>query len=73
MPTIVYQRNKCIGCNYCTEEAPDYWRMSKKDGKSVLLHSSEKKGFWTLNINEADIAQNVKAANACPVKVIQVR
>ncbi len=72
MPTVVYRRNKCIGCNYCTEHAPEFWRMSKKDGKSVLLNSTEKKGFWTLRIRDEDAGANEKAAAACPVKVIEV-
>ena len=46
MIQIVYQRSKCIGCNYCIELAPDRWAMNKKDGKSVLLESRYKKGFY---------------------------
>jgi ferredoxin len=46
--------------------------MSKKDGKSVLLYSVEKKGRWTLRISEAEVEVNKKAAEACPVKVIEV-
>ena len=48
MVIITLQRKKCIGCNYCVELAPGQFRMSKKDGKSVLLHSEEKKGFHTI-------------------------
>jgi ferredoxin len=47
--------------------------MSKKDGKSVLLGSIEKKGFWNLKIREGDVEINKQAANACPVKVIEVK
>jgi len=72
MAIIVYRRNKCIGCNYCTEHAPEFWRMSKKDGKSVLLNSVEKSGRWNLRINDADVEANKRAAEACPVKVIEV-
>jgi len=36
MIQIVYQRKKCIGCNYCIELAPDRWMMNKKDGKKLL-------------------------------------
>lgn len=48
MVIVTLQRNKCIGCNYCVEMAPNQFQMSKKDGKSVLLHANEKKGFFTL-------------------------
>lgn len=30
MVIITLQRDKCIGCNYCYELAPDRFRMSKK-------------------------------------------
>jgi ferredoxin len=46
--------------------------MSKKDGKSVLLYSTEKSGRWILRVNEADVELNKRAAEACPVKVIEV-
>ncbi|MCU7551446.1 ferredoxin [Chitinophagaceae bacterium LB-8] len=73
MPLIIHQREKCIGCNYCVEIAPEQWRMSKKDGKSVLLGSVNKKGFWSLKISDIQAEANEKAALSCPVKVIQVR
>lgn len=74
MVIITLQRDKCIGCNYCAEFAPDYFRMSKADGKSVLLKSNEKKGFFTLKTrNHEAFAPCEKAANACPVKIISVK
>jgi len=74
MIIITLQRDKCIGCNYCAEFAPEFFRMSKKDGKSVLLKSIEKKGFFVLKtpIQEA-YDSNQKAAEACPVKIITVK
>lgn len=71
--TIIHQRDKCIGCHYCVEFAPERWRMSKKDGKSVLLGGKEKKGFWTVKVQPSEIEENKKAAHACPVNIIQVR
>lgn len=72
MITIIQQRAKCIGCNYCVELAPQRWVMSKKDGKSVLLGSKDKKGFWNVKVREEELESNVAAAQACPVKIIQV-
>jgi len=74
MVIITLQRNKCIGCNYCAELAPEYFRMSKKDGKSVLLKSTDKKGFFTIKtpVLEALEACN-NAAKACPVNIISVK
>lgn len=73
MITVIHQRAKCIGCNYCVELAPDYWRMSKKDGKAVLLGAIDKKGFYSLKMRDDEADANHKAAKACPVNIIQVR
>lgn len=74
MVIITLQRAKCIGCNYCVELAPQQFQMSKKDGKSVLLHSLNTKGFFTLKSYDFTILENSKAAaKACPVKIISVK
>ena len=74
MIVITLQRKKCIGCNYCVEMAPEQYRISKKDGKSVLLQSVAKKGFYTLKSPDDSIYEaNIKAKEACPVKIISVK
>lgn len=73
MIIITQQRDKCIGCNYCVELAHEHWRMSKKDGKSVLLGAVNKKGFHTVKLHDqSSFDSNVKAAEACPVNIIKV-
>jgi len=54
------------------ELAPQRWRMSRKDGKSVLLGAIDKKGFWNVKVREDELESNVQAAKACPVNIIQV-
>ncbi len=74
MVVVTLQRNKCIGCNYCEEFAPAQFKMSKKDGKSVLLHATERKGFFTLKSPDDSILEPCQeAAKACPVKIISVK
>ncbi len=74
MVVITLQRNKCIGCNYCVELASGQFQMSKKDGKTVLLHAKEKKGFFTLKSPDENIFDNCEnAAKACPVNIISVK
>ncbi|MEN8187546.1 MAG: ferredoxin [Bacteroidota bacterium] len=74
MVIITLQRNKCIGCNYCVELAPKQFQMSKKDGKSVLLKSTDRKGFHTLKSPDNTIyEENIKAKEACPAKIISVK
>ena len=72
MITVTQQRAKCIGCNYCVELAPEYWCMSKKDGKAVLVGSTDKKGFHSLKLRDDEADANVKAAKACPVNIISI-
>ena len=72
MPKVLHFRKNCIGCNACVEIAYHRWRMSKKDGKSVLLGAVEKKGIYQVEILPDEYDENVRAAAACPVKVIQI-
>ncbi|MFP5437964.1 MAG: ferredoxin [Bacteroidia bacterium] len=74
MIIVTLQRGKCIGCNYCVELAPQKFAMSRKDGKSVLLHATDKKGFFTLKEPDHSILETMEsAANACPVRIISVK
>lgn len=73
MVIVSQKRERCIGCNYCVEFAEQRWRMSKKDGKSVLLGAKEKKGFYTVRVGDEEYEENVRAAKACPVNIIQVQ
>ncbi|MCF8713874.1 ferredoxin [Joostella atrarenae] len=74
MVVVTLQRNKCIGCNYCVELAPQQFQMSKKDGKSVLLGAVEKKGFFTIKSFDESIYDACKQSqSACPVKIIETK
>jgi len=74
MVIITLQRKKCIGCNYCVEVAPEQFRMSQKDGKSILVNSYERKGFFTLKEPDHDVFESVqKASDLCPAKIISVK
>lgn len=73
MITIIHQRDKCIGCNYCVELAPQRWIMSKRDGKAVLIGAKEKNKFWVVKVHDEEEESNRKAASVCPVKIITVK
>ncbi len=73
MIVITFHRQKCIGCNYCVELAPERWIMSPKDGKSVLIDGRGKKGFFTIRTGHEELDANQRAADACPVKIISIR
>lgn len=72
MPKIIHYRSKCIGCNICFELQPEYWRMSKKDGRATLLHGQLKKDTYILEIPLHDQEHSKKVATHCPVNVIKV-
>ncbi len=69
---IIFYRAKCIGCNACVEAAPDRWRVSKKDGRCILIEGKAKKGIYQALVNMDEYFQNKKAAANCPVKVIRL-
>lgn len=74
MVVVTLQRKKCIGCNYCVELAPAHFQMARNDGKSVLLHAVDKKGFHTFKSSDNTIYEPCKEAEkACPVKIITTK
>lgn len=73
MVIITQQREKCIGCNYCVEEAPERWVMSQKDGKSILVDSIPNKGFYTVRVHDEEYDANLNAAKSCPVNIIHIK
>ena len=72
MVRIMQQRDKCIGCNACVEAAFHRWRISRKDGKSVLIGAKEKKGFYHVVVGDDEYDENVAAAQHCPVNIIKI-
>ena len=72
MIRIIHQRNKCIGCFYCVEVAPDRWIMNEKDGKSSLLYAKNKKGIYIATGQDFEYEENKEAEKLCPVKIIKV-
>ncbi|WP_343689996.1 ferredoxin [Chitinophaga sp.] len=71
MPKIIHYRDKCIGCGICFEMQPELWRMSRKDGKAVLLGAEEKRETDVLLVNNQLLQDTKAVAAACPVKIIK--
>ncbi len=72
MVRIFHFRNKCIGCYYCVEIAPDRWRIDESDGKSILIDANENKGIYVIEVPDFEYEENKQAADACPVNCIRV-
>jgi ferredoxin len=69
---ITHLRHKCIGCNSCVEHAPKFWKMSKSDGKAILINSKKKGHFFVLESEKIFKKENEEAAKDCPVNIINV-
>ncbi len=72
MPKIIQYRNRCIGCNACVEQAPDFWEISSSDGKSNLKQGIQKKDVWIRIITADDLEKNEHAARDCPMRIIKI-
>lgn len=72
MIRIIQQRIKCIGCNACVEVADYRWRISTKDGKCTLVGGIDKRGFYSVIVNDHELEDNLKAAKNCPVNIIRI-
>jgi ferredoxin len=72
MAKLIHYRQKCIGCGVCQEMQPEIWRMSKKDGKAVLLQAQLKKDISILLIHSSQVPLSAETATACPVNIIKV-
>lgn len=73
MIRITQRRNKCIGCNACVEASYFRWRISKTDGKSVLIGGNQKKEVYSLVTSDDELESALMAQENCPVKIIEVR
>lgn len=73
MIRITQQRIKCIGCNACVEAADYRWRISRKDGRCTLVGGVEKKGVFSVLVDDHEMEDNVLAANNCPVHIIRIQ
>ncbi len=72
MPKLIHYRNKCIGCGVCYEQQPEFWRMSKKDGKATLIRGEKKNEVFVLDIPRPSLDKSKEIALACPVRIIKV-
>lgn len=72
MVKIFHYREKCIGCFYCVEIAPERWEMDETDGKSNLIDSKSNKGVHIVEVPEWEYEANKQAADSCPANCIRV-
>ncbi len=72
MIRIVHYRDNCIGCFGCVVADKNRWRISRRDGKSVLIDGEEKSGIFTTTVEDDEMKALMMAKNNCPVNIIKV-
>lgn len=69
---LFHYPENCIGCNACVLNAPLTWQMNDETGKSELIHGKVKGKVCQVQLREDEIESNIKAAEACPMRIIKV-
>lgn len=72
MVKVIHYRAKCIGCAYCVEMAPEFWRMNQEDGRCDLLGSEKCANRFELELFDDEVQKNQRAADICPGKCIHM-
>jgi ferredoxin len=69
---ITHQRAKCIGCGSCALYDNNRWSMDSEDGKANLKDAMQKGEYFVAEVDEHEVGQNKKAADACPMNIIKL-
>ena len=70
---VLHYRDRCIGCYYCVEVAPQRYVMNDKDGKCDLIEGENKGShFEAIIIDDNEFPSIKKAEELCPSNVIKV-
>lgn len=70
---IRHDRPNCIGCTACAAVTPKFWKMNEQDGLSDIIDGQQMPdGSEELEISDADLEENMNAAEVCPVNVIHL-
>jgi ferredoxin len=73
MIQIIYHRDKCIGCNSCSDLSPYRWNINEQDGKSNLVGSVLRKNIYVLQTSDDEMEDCMNASDNCPVNIIEVK
>ena len=69
---IIHRPARCIGCRSCVTLAPHTWRLNEQTGKAELIGGAARKDCFVADLFECDVESNQKAAEACPMNLIQI-
>ena len=70
---ILHYRERCIGCYYCVEVAPQRYVMNEQDGKCDLI-DGQKKGnhYEAIVLDDSELNSVKEAEKLCPANVIKI-
>ncbi|MDQ8202495.1 ferredoxin [Pelagicoccus sp. SDUM812003] len=72
MLTIKHKRRDCIGCAFCAEVAPNYWKMDE-EGLAQLHQIVDTDDPFEIGQGfEEDREALKEAADHCPVSIIRI-
>ncbi|PIR06588.1 MAG: ferredoxin [Candidatus Komeilibacteria bacterium CG11_big_fil_rev_8_21_14_0_20_36_20] len=69
---ITHQKKDCIGCGLCVELCPESWSIDEKTNLATLKGAKEVAGVEVGEIDEKNLADNLKAEEECPVSIIKI-
>ncbi len=72
MITIKHKRLECIGCGFCAEVAPNYWKMDE-EGLAQLHQVVEQDDPFEIGHGFEEDRESLKEAEFhCPVSIIRL-
>ena len=72
MLTIKHKRSACIGCAFCAEVAPNYWKMDEEGLAQLHQVLNTDEPFEIGQGFEDDRVALTEAAFHCPVSIIRL-
>ena len=69
---VIHQRDKCIGCNACVENTPDYFKMDDELGLALLIDGEKKNKVFVSKAIKTDKDRLKESVNMCPVNIIKL-
>ena len=69
---IIHRPARCIGCRSCVTLAPHTWRLNEQTGKAELIGGAARKDCFVADLFECDVESNQKAAEVCPMNLMQI-
>ena len=61
---IIHKREECIGCGACESVNPGNWTLKTDDGLASCVRE---------NIDDAELKENMEAADVCPIHIIHIK